>query len=270
MDRKTIAALPLIALALANPASLYAKDSNRSISYHLSAATNRTPALHAIFNPLIDKESARLRAIDVVVNLPEAPYHARLLAGANVPKEKSFSYSWGDGAIMFGTARTKSLHNIFGSKLSGINRFSVAEAKIGVFEEIGSRDSLAFSASYGLERRRPSLFLGRHNVSRSQDMAFSTSWTHDDQFRLGISGFDTRPNKTRDDLERIVELGGGAPLAVRGLAITASISPVHNLQAFSIGLDVRQQQHSARDAAVIGPLANRSETRWALVLHRAF
>jgi hypothetical protein len=270
MDRKTIAALPLIALALANPASLYAEDSNRLISYHLSGVTNRNPVLHAVFNPLIDKEIARLRTVDAVVNLPEAPYHARLLAGANVPKEKSFSYNWGNGAVMLSTTRTKSLRNIFGSKLSGINRFSVAEAKIGIFEEIGPRDSLAFSASYGLERRQPSLFLGRHNVSRSQDMAFSTSWTHDDQFRLGISGFDTRPNKTRDDLERILELGGGAPLAVRGLALTASVSPTHNLQAFSIGLDVRQQQHSARDAAVIGALANRSETRWGLVLHRSF
>jgi hypothetical protein len=114
------------------------------------------------------------------------------------------------------------------------------------------------------------LFLGRHNVSQSQDVALSTSWTHGDQFRLGISGFDTRPNKTRDDLGRIVELGGGAPFAVRGLGLTASMSPTHNLQTFSIGLDVRQQQHSARDASVIGPLASRSETRWALVLHRAF
>jgi hypothetical protein len=270
MDRKRIAVLPLIVLAIANPVSLYAKDSNRSISYHLSAATNRIPALHAVFNPLIDKEIARSRAVDAVVNLPEAPYHARLLAGANVPKEKSFSYNWGDGAIMFGTARTKSLRNIYGSKLSGINRFSVAEAKIGIFEEIGPRDSLAFSASYGLERRRLSLFLGRHNVSRSQDVAFTSSWTHDDQFRLGISGFDTHPNKTRNDLERIVELGGGAPLTVRGLAVAASLSPTHNFQAFSIGLDVRQQQHSAHDAAVIGALVNRSETRWALVLHRSF
>jgi hypothetical protein len=154
MDRKTIAALPLIVLALANPASLYANDSNRSISYHLSAAKSRTPALHAVFNPLIDKESAHLRVIDAVVNLPEAPYHARLFAGVNVPKEKSFSYNWGDGAILFGTARTKSLRNIYASKLSGINRFSVAEVKIGIFEDIGPRDSLAFSGSYGLERRR--------------------------------------------------------------------------------------------------------------------
>jgi hypothetical protein len=101
-------------------------------------------------------------------------------------------------------------------------------------------------------------------------MAFTTSWTHDDHIRLGISGFDIRPNKTRNNLERIVELGGGAPFAVRGLALTAGVSPTHNLQTFSIGFDLRQQHHSARDAEVIGAFANRSETRWALVLHRAF
>ncbi len=270
MGNKTIAVLALTMLALGIPASGYAKDSDRSISYHLSAATNRNPAFRDVFSPLIGKEIPCLRTIDAVVDLPEAPYHARLLAGANVPKEKSFSYNWGDGAVVLGTMRTKSLRNIYGSKLSGINRFSAAEAKIGIFEEIGPRDNLAFSASYGLERRRPSLFLGRHNVSRSQDVAFSTLWTHDDQLRFGISGFDIRPNKMWSDLERIVELGGSAPLAVRGLALTASSSPTRNLQTFSIGFDLRQQQHSARDAEVIGALANRNETRLAFVLHRSF
>lgn len=269
MDNKTLIVLPLAVLALVNPSTLNAQGSDLPISYHLSTTRIGHFAPRTAVSPRISTKLAPSGVIGVDADLPEAPYHSRLLSGASVPKMKTFSTDWINGTLTFSTTRAKSLRDIYASKLSGFKRFSAAEANIGIVEAVGPRDTLALSASYALERRRPSLFLGQHNVYHSQDMAITTFWTHDKQFGLGISAFDVHPNGTRNNLERVVEVGGGAPLAVRGLALYASFSPMHNLQTFSIGFDVRQQQRSTRDAELIGPSSTRSETRLALVLRHA-
>jgi hypothetical protein len=258
------------ALALVDPISVSAQSADLSISYHL----NRTAMFRADYLTVprarIGTEIELAQPVNAKVNLPEAPYYARLFSGTSTPNEKFFISNWSDGAIMFSATRTRSLRKFYGSKVPSINRFSAAEAQIGVIEHVGPNDSVELSTSYVLERRRQSLFVGRHNVFGTQDVALTTSWTHDGEFRMSISGFDTRPTKVRGNLARIVELGGGAPLAVRGFALSASLSPTQSLQTFAIGLDVRRLQHSTRDAEVIGALANRNETRWAVTLHRAF
>jgi hypothetical protein len=195
---------------------------------------------------------------------------APLLIAARTPKLTRFGKDWGDREVSVLLLRTKSLRDPFEMKSLTHNRFALWSADLAFDQHLGARDSISFAASYDLQRRRPAYYLGAGNIYRTEARSAALLWTHDRQLRIGIGLFETRARSARSELERSVELAGGAPLAVHGTALIATFSPTGDPELFSVGFDLRQQRQSARDARLFGSTAGRSETRATFRVRSSF
>jgi hypothetical protein len=195
---------------------------------------------------------------------------ASLLIAARTPKTTRFGQDWGDHEISVRLLRTKSLRDPYEIRALTHNRFALWSADMAFDQNLGTRDTISFAASYDLQRRRPAYYLGAGNIYRTVTQSAAVHLTHDQRLRIGIGLFETRARTSRSALERSVELAGGAPRAVHGTALIASFSPTGDPESFSVGLDLRQQRHSALDARLFGITPGRSEARATIGIRRSF
>jgi hypothetical protein len=264
MNRSQMRALPLAALALTTPLVASAKSLPKLV-----------PSMSGLSPRTFERVGQRLNR-DVVLPgkavkaspMPITPFRYRL-PGASA-KRQGYSLDWTDGSLRFDTARAKAARKEVTTAPLNYDRFLVIEANLSVSQMMGPRDSLAFGVAYVLERRRPSYFVGSHNLYRTQDAALSLSWTHDDLVRLAGGLFKTTPIGGRTFAERQVELAGGGPLAAHGYALTANFNPSRNPDQLSLGIDVRSQRYNPVDAGLIDTSSGRNEARVAVFLRRSF
>lgn len=269
MRRTMFFALPLAAMIMIQPAMAAAKRAVTPVSFRLPSAHADPSPDPQMRKPFLARIANDPRDGDAVARLPEPPFRARLLASGRQPKIQSFALNWDSGGVVLDTLRTKSVPRTEGPGLA-YNRFSAARLDAGLVQSLGQDDSFALSASYGLERRRPSLFVGAHNIYRTENRSITASWTHDDRLHISLSAFATRPSRIRNDVERLVELAGGAAPAVRGLSISAIANPDGDAGHLSYGVEVRRQSYIDGDAGRIGVLPGRNDARIAFVLRRGF
>jgi hypothetical protein len=203
-------------------------------------------------------------------DLAVAPFAFRLLDGAAFIKSRSMSLDWQTGSLTLNIMRAKSLSRSHDLVSFNFNQFAVMVADIGLVKELDGRDSLSIGTSYALENRRPSINIAAHNIYRTSNAAVTLGWTHDGNFRLSSSLYSTAPVKVRSQPERLVELAGGAPLAARGLSLTASFSPDHDPTHLSYGLDLRAQRLAPSDAQLVGSSSARSDARIGIFLRKSF
>ncbi len=195
---------------------------------------------------------------------------AHLLIAAGQKKLEVFGKDWGDGALNLRWLRTKSTRHPYEQPALSYNRFALWSADVALDQHFGTRDTVTLALSYDLQRRRPAYYFGARNIYRTESRSAALQWTHDQRWRVAIGLFDIHANAARSGIERSVELAGGAPLAVRGTSLSASFSPSGNPDVFSVGFDLRQQRHSARDANLLGNPSGRSDTRALFSIRRSF
>lgn len=255
MNRSTIIITALAIAAVFAPASGQAKDQR-----HTGQAKRLTILPPIVFSPE-DKNRSELTA---------APFSVRLIENAATIKKRAMSHDWQDGSLMLNIMRAKSQRRSNDLPLPNFNRYSVMATDIDMVQEISGRDSISAGLSYALENRRPSITIAAHNIYRTGNMAATLSWTRDSAFRLSTSLFATSPVTQRSNPERLVEIAGGAPLSARGVSLTASSSPSHDMANFSYGIEIKGQRMSQRDASLFGASSGRSDTRLGLFLRKSF
>jgi hypothetical protein len=264
MNRSLRPALPLVALALINPFPAKASSLPRLV-----------PSMSALSGQTAERAGQRLNR-DAVLPwtarnaspVPRTPFRYRLPAA--MTKRQGYSLDWAGGALHVVSSRAKSARKEVTTAPYNYGRFAVIETNADVSQSIGRQDSVSLGLAYALERRRPSYFVGLHNLYRTQDAAVSVSWVHDDRFRVSASLFKTAPIGGRSVAERQVELAGGAPFAARGYALTASFSASRNPDPLLVGVDVRSQRYSPLDAGLIGTSSGRRDARIGVFLRRSF
>ena len=202
--------------------------------------------------------------------LAAAPFRFHLLVGAATVKSRSFVHDWGNGSLSLNTIRAKSARRGNGIQPFNFNRFSTWNADAELVQDIDSHESLSLGASYVHERRRPSFSVAAHNTYKTNNLAVTLGWTHDDSFRMDVSVFSSMLNRTRSTAERVVELAGGAPFATSGLALTAGFSAARNPEKLSFGVDLRRQHLAQSDAGLIGTSSGRDEARARLFVRSSF
>ena len=195
---------------------------------------------------------------------------ARLLTFAGPKKLEVLGKDWGDGALNLRLLRTKSIRHLYEQPALSHNRLALWSFDVALDQHIGTRDTVTLALSYDLQRWRPAYYLGTRNIYRTDIRSAALQWTHDQRWRIAVGFFDTQANAARSGIERSVELAGGAPLAARGTSLSASFSPSGNPDIFSVGFDLRQQRHSARDASLLGDPFGRSDTRAMFRIRRSF
>lgn len=221
------------------------------------------------------------RAIPVLELSQAAPQRPRVittamqdrsswLIAARAPTVTARALDWGARALTLRLLRTKSLRQAHETKALTHNRFALWSADLSLDHDLGLRDTVSLAGSFDLLRRRSAFFLGRRNIFRTQTRAASVQWTHDRNWRLSLGVFDRRAGSARSSAERIVELSGGAPLTGRGAMVSASFSPSGDPETFSMGMDLRRERYSVRDASLLGLGTVRAESRAALFVRRAF
>jgi hypothetical protein len=199
-----------------------------------------------------------------------APFRFRLLTGATKIKSHHLVFGWGSGAFTVNTVRAKSQRRPDAMSTLNFNRFAVWNTDAGLVQDLDSANNLSLGLSYAQERRRPSFSVAAHNAYKTNNSAITLGWKHEDNLAFDFSLFSTKPNKSRSVSERVVELAGGAPIAARGLALTATFSPTRDPAALSFGIDLRRQQLGHDDAKLIGIASGRNDTRVGLFLRRSF
>lgn len=195
---------------------------------------------------------------------------AHLLIAAGPKKLYVLNKDWENSALNLRLQRTKSIRHPYEQPTLSYNRFALWSTDVALDQHFGTRDTVTQALSYDLQRRRPAYYLGIRNNYRTDIRAAALQWTHDQRWRIAVGLFDTQANAARSGIERSVELAGGAPLAARGTSLSASFSPSGNPDAFSVGFDLRQQRHSARDTSLLGNPSGRGDTRATFSIRRSF
>lgn len=224
-----------------------------------------------------DAEGQRLPSLDERPSPPsersdlaKPPFRFRQMAGAATIRTQSRAHEWDGGSLTLNTMRAKSRPRTDGPALFNFNRFAVLATDLGVVHDLDASNSVSLGLSYAQERRRPSLIVAAHKAYKTHNTAVTLGWTHNATFRLSASLFATRFNRNRSERERMVQLAGGAPLATRGMALTASFSPTRDPDQNSYGVELRSQSLAQRDAGLIGVAAGRRDARVGIFLRQSF
>lgn len=159
-----------------------------------------------------------------------------------VIKSRTSSREWEGGAFHLAAMRGRSVPATTAAQSFDYQRFATIAVGADLSQDISDRDSLTLAGTYVAERRRPAFVVSTHRNYRTDERAAVLHWTRDDRFDLAGALFDTGPAKTRTAVERIADLAGGAPRAVRGWGLTASLYPSGNPERLSVGIDFRDQQ----------------------------
>lgn len=157
-------------------------------------------------------------------------------------KGRSAGTDWTGGDIKLTAMRGRSAPATPAAQSFEYRRFGLIALGLGVAQQISGRDTLTLGAAYGVERWRPAFIVAPRRNYRTDQRAIELRWTRDDRFDLGASLFDTALAKRRSPVERIAELAGGAPRAVRGWGLTASMPPAGDGDRLLFGIDFRDQQ----------------------------
>lgn len=160
---------------------------------------------------------------------------------------------WAGGAFYLAAMRGKSASAPTAAQSFEYRHFAIMAVEPGLVQTIAARDTLRFAATYAVELRRPAFVVSAHRNFRTDERAVALHWTRDGRFDVAGILFDTGPAKRLTSAERIADLAGGAPRAVRGWGLTASLYPSGESGRLSAGIDVRDQQDrdiEHRDARV--------------------
>ena len=210
----------------------------------------------ALINPvrLQDRVPVAILPID---HSATGPYPVMSTTGdtavLDVIKSHASGREWEGGAFHLAAMRGRSVHATTAAQSFDYQRFAMIAVGADLSQAISDRDTLTLVGTYAAERRRPAFVVSTHRNYRSDERAAALRWTHDNRFDLAGTLFDTGPAKTRTAVERIADLAGGAPRAVRGWGLTASLYPSGTSGRLSVGIDFRDQQDrdiQHRDARV--------------------
>lgn len=175
------------------------------------------------------------------------------VAALGIVKSHAVGREWEGGAFHLAAMRGRSESARTAAQSFDYQHFAMMAIGADVSENISDRDTLTLAGTYAAERRRPAFIVGPHRYYRTDERAAVLHWTRDDRFDLAGTLFDTGPAKLRTAAERIADLAGGAPRAVRGWGLTASLYPTGEPGRLSVGIDFRDQQDrdvQHRDARV--------------------
>lgn len=201
---------------------------------------------------------------------PATQDRARWLIAAREPKTAARELDWGSGSLTLRLLRAKSSRQPYETSALTNNRFALWSADVSLDQDLGRRDTLSLTGSLDIQRRRPAYYLGTRNIYHTQIRAASVQWTHDRHWRLSLGLFDRSAGSARSVIERTVELAGGAPLVTRGMSLSAGFSPSDDPERLSLGLDLRRERYSVRDARLLGHGRVQAESRVGIFVQRAF
>lgn len=176
------------------------------------------------------------------------------VAALGTIKIRSGAGEWAGGAFRLAAMRGRSAHAATAGQSFDYDHFAMMALGADLTRSLSARDTLTLAGSYAVELRRPAFIVSAHRNYRTDERAVALHWTRDDHFDLAGTLFDTGPAKHRTEVGRIADLAGGAPRAVRGWGLTASLFPSANPERLSVGIDFRDQQDSDighRDARVL-------------------
>lgn len=157
-------------------------------------------------------------------------------------RSQSRGREWDGGAFHLAAIRGRSECARTAGQSFEYQRFAMMAIGADMSGDISDRDTLTLAGTYAAERRRPAFIVGPHRYYRTDERAVVLHWTRDDRLDLAGTLFDTGPVNTRTVVERIADLAGGAPRAVRGWGLTASLYPAGEPGRLSVGIDFRDQQ----------------------------
>jgi hypothetical protein len=214
------------------------------------------------------RDVAQIAPLPPVVSTLASPVDFRTTSGLD--KRRSYTVQWEGFTFSANATRTKSPRQEITTAPFSYNRFSVIKADAVAAKSLGAHDRLTLGTNLIVERRRPSYFLGGHNLYRTVEHAVSLEWDHDDHIRLTGTRFAIAPAGSRSTVDRQVELASGSQLAKSGHALTMSVSPKAGFEALSFGVDLCRERYSAMDAALVAASPERSHMRVTLFLRRLF
>ncbi len=164
------------------------------------------------------------------------------IAALGMVKSHSGGGEWADGTFHLAAMCGRSIPAKAAAQSFEYRRFAMMAFGADLTRNLSARDTLTLAASYAAERRRTAFVVGPHRNFRTDERAVALHWTRDDRLDLGATLFDTGPARRRTAAERIADLAGGAPRAVRGWGLTASLYPAGDRDRLSVGIDFRDQQ----------------------------
>lgn len=164
------------------------------------------------------------------------------IAALGPMKVRSATAEWTGGEFKLTAMRARSLPATSAAQSFEYRHFGLLAIQLGAAQQISARDTLSLGATFAVERRRPAFIVSPHRNYRSDERAIALHWSRDNRFDFAASLFDAGPAKNRTPVERIADLAGGAPRAVRGWRLTASMHPAGDPERLSVGIDFRQQQ----------------------------
>lgn len=260
---------PLISL-LADEVSaepLMAPDPAFALTHPMTAPEARVPDPFRVMPVREPLEAALLRPRVITTATLD---RARWLIAARAPKTAARGLDWGSGSLTLRLLRAKSSRQPHETSALTHNRFALWSADVSLDQDLGGRDTLSLTGSLDIQRRRPAHYLGTRNIYRTQTRAASAQWTHDRHWRLSLGLFDRNAASARSPIERTIELAGGAPPITRGMNFSAGFSPSGDPERFSLGLDLRRERYSVRDATLLGRGRVQAESRVAVFVQRGF
>lgn len=175
------------------------------------------------------------------------------VAALGIVKSHAVGREWEGGSFHLVAMRGRSESAKTAAQSFDYQRFAMMAIGADVSQDISNRDTLTLAGTYAAERRRPAFIVGPQRYFRTDERAAALHWTRDDRLDLAGTLFDTGPAKPRTAAERFADLAGGAPRAVRGWGLTASLYPTREPGRLSVGIDFRDQQDrdvQHRDARV--------------------
>lgn len=223
-------------VALLFPFASLAQEASPSVAVTHAALTatersaGRTPAL-------ILPAPASSSSIPVGLGVPVVD-----MAALGSVKSRSAGTAWTGGGFKLTAMRGRSVPANSAAQTFEYRRFGLIAFGLGAAQEVSARDLLTLGATYAVERRRAAFIVAPRRSYRTDERAVALHWIRDDRFDLGATLFDTGPAKRRSPVERIAELAGGAPRAVRGWGLTASVHPAGDPKRLSVGIDFRAQR----------------------------
>lgn len=244
-----------------------APDSAFALTPPMTAPEARVPHPFRVLPVREPLEAARLRPRAITTATQD---RTRWLIAARAPKTVARGLDWESGSLTLRLLRAKSSRQPYETSALTYNRFALWSADVSLDQDLGGRDTLSLTGSLDIQRRRPAYYLGARNIYHTQTRAASVQWTHDRHWRLSLGLFDRSAGSARSVIERTIELAGGAPPIARGMNFSAGFSPSGDPERFSLGLDLRRERYSLRDARLLGSDAVQAESRVAVFVKRAF
>lgn len=108
--------------------------------------------------------------------------------------------------------------------------------------DLSASDNVALFGQWSRVKFRPLAMLPGRKYLASQEQAAGLRWTRDGQFETTLAAYRVGPAGRRSDLERMVELAGGALRRASGLSLTLTGHPGVRNDRLSYGIDLRQQR----------------------------